>query len=135
MWKKESLQTIALLEYLNYGKVSLAGTSGGAWVALNTALERQDLVEKVIADSFDGRTLSSKFSKDLVKERTNAKKEKEGRMFYEWCQGKDWEKVVDLDTEALVQLAKRKLPLIYRPLKELQIPLLLLGNKGGHYGS
>lgn len=130
LWKEESLQTIALLEHLNYGKVSLAGTSGGAWVALNTALERQDLVEKVIADSFDGRTLSSEFSKDLVKERVNAKKEKEGRMFYEWCQGKDWEKVVDLDTEALVQLAKRKLPLIYRPLKELQIPLLLLGSKG-----
>ncbi|HIV23389.1 MAG TPA: alpha/beta hydrolase, partial [Candidatus Merdiplasma excrementigallinarum] len=39
MWYDEALQTIALTEHLQYGKVSLIGTSGGAWAAVNAALE------------------------------------------------------------------------------------------------
>ena len=58
LWQEEARQTIALLEHLQYGKVNLVGTSGGAWVAINAALERPDLVERVVADSFDGRTLA-----------------------------------------------------------------------------
>ncbi len=54
------------------------GTSGGAWVAVNTALERPGLVGKIVADSFDGRTLADNFSKNLVQERTNAKKDEMG---------------------------------------------------------
>ena len=36
----------------------LVGTSGGAWAAVNAALERPDLMDRVAADSFDGRRLS-----------------------------------------------------------------------------
>ena len=111
LWMEEARQATALLEHLNLGRVSLAGTSGGAWVALNTALERPDLVEKVVADSFDGRTLAENFVQNLLQERTNAKQDEMGVGFYQWCQGADWERVVDLDTEALIRCAAEKLQL------------------------
>lgn len=128
LWMEEAKQSIALLEHLQLGKVSLVGTSGGAWVAMNAALERPDLVGRVVADSFDGRTLADDFTDNLIQERTNAKKDEMAVGFYQWCQGEDWESVVDMDTEALVQCAQEKLPLFTKPLSELQVPLLLMGS-------
>ena len=52
MWNDEALQTIVLIEHLQCGKVSLIGTSGGAWAAVNAALERPDLLHAIIAASF-----------------------------------------------------------------------------------
>ena len=120
MWHDEALQTVALTEHLQCGKASLIGTSGGAWAAVNAALERPDLFHVVIADSFDGRTLNEDFSANLLFERKMAKEDIQSRQFYEWCQGADWEKVVDLDTEALLKCAEEKRPLFHKPLKELK---------------
>ena len=129
LWYDEALQTIALAEHLQCGKVSLVGTSGGAWAAVNAALERPDLFYKVIADSFDGRTLNSNFSNNLLSERKTAKANVQSRQFYAWCQGPDWETVVDLDTEALLNCAKENRPLFHRPLEEMKIPVLFMGSK------
>ncbi len=129
MWYDEALQAIALIEHLNCGKVNLVGTSGGAWAAINAALERPDLIYAVIADSFDGWTLNDNFSDNLLSERTRAKNDVQARQFYEWCQGKDWEKIVDLDTEALLQCAREKRPLFHKSLKDLRVPVLLVGSK------
>ena len=129
MWYDEALQTIALIQHLNCGKVNLIGTSGGAWVAVNTALERPDLIHAIIADSFDGRTLNDDFSDNLLLERAMAKNNLQSRQFYEWCQGEDWEQVVDLDTEALLLCAKEKRPLFHKSLNELQVPTLFVGTK------
>lgn len=129
IWYDEALQTIALTEHLQCGKVSLIGTSGGAWVAVNAALERPDLFHAVIADSFDGRTLNPNFYANLLSERKAAKEDIQSRKFYEWCQGADWEKVVDLDTEALLKCAEKKRPLFHKPLKNLKTPILLMGSK------
>ena len=129
MWYDEALQTIALIQHLNCGKVNLIGTSGGAWVAVNAALERPDLIHAIIADSFDGRTLNDDFSDNLLLERTMAKNNLQSRQFYEWCQGEDWEQVVDLHTEALLLCAKEKRPLFHKSLNELQVPTLLVGSK------
>ena len=129
VWYDEALQIIALSEHLQCGKVSLIGTSGGSWAAINAALERPDLFYKVIADSFDGRTLNSNFSDNLLSERKTAKANLQSRQFYEWCQGTDWEKVVDLDTEALLNCAKEKRPLFHKPLEEMKVPVLFMGSK------
>lgn len=128
LWIEEARQTVALLEHLKLGKVKLAGTSGGAWVAINAALERPDLVDRVVADSFDGRTLADDFASNLIEERAHAKKDEMGVGFYQWCQGENWESVVDMDTEALIQCAEEKLPLFTKPLSELKVPLLLMGS-------
>lgn len=129
MWYDEALQTISLMEHLNCGKVNLVGTSGGAWAAVNAALERPDLLCTVIADSFDGRTLNDNFSDNLLFGRKAAKANLQSRQFYEQCQGADWEKVVDLDTKALLQFAKEKRPLFHKSLTEIKVPVLLIGSK------
>ena len=103
--------------------------SGGAWAAVNAALERPDLFHAVIADSFDGRTLNENFTANLLAERKAAKEDTQSREFYELCQGADWEKVVDLDTEALLKCAEEKRPLFHKPLEELKIPILFMGSR------
>lgn len=129
LWSSQAHQVITLIEHLKLEKVNLLGTSGGAWVAVNTALERPDLIEKVIADSFDGRRLDQNFVENLLKEREYAKHDTYGKQFYEWCQGEDWETVVDLNTQALVECAKKKIPLFSKPLESLSIPILFIGSK------
>lgn len=130
MWYEEALQAIALMEHLQCGKVNLAGTSGGAWAAVNAALERPDLVHTIIADSFDGRTLNDQFSENMLQERAMAKANLQSRQFYEWCQGPDWETVVDLDTEALLRCAEEQRALFHKPIEELEVPILFMGSKG-----
>lgn len=130
LWLEEARQTIALLEHLDMGKVNLVGISGGAWVAINAALECPDLVDRVVADSFDGRTLAADFVENLIQERANARKDEMAVGFYQWCQGEDWERIVDMDTKALIQCAREKLPLFTKPLSKLQVPLLLMGSEG-----
>lgn len=129
LWYSQARQVIALLEHLNYGKVSLVGTSGGAWSAVNVALDRPDLINKVVADSFDGRTLQKDFSANLIAERTFAKSDAMARQFYEWCNGEDWEAVVDLNTKILTAFASTEKPLFHKPLQTLAVPILLLGSK------
>ena len=129
MWYDEALQTIALAEHLQCGKVNLVGTSGGAWAAVNAALERPDLFHAIIADSFDGRTLNDNFSANLLSERKAAKEDPQARQFYEYCQGADWEKIVDLDTNALLKCAREKRPLFHKPLEELKTPTLFMGSR------
>ena len=128
LWHDEALQAIALAEHLDNGKVSLIGTSGGAWAAVNAALKRPDLFECIIADSFDGRTLNNRFSENLLTERKAAKADPQARQFYEWCQGADWETVVDLDTDALLRRARETTPLLCKPLEKLRVPILLMGS-------
>ncbi len=128
LWIRQAQQVIALIEYLGIEKVNLLGTSGGAWVAVNTALERPDLIGKVIADSFDGRTLHETFAENLLKEREYAKQDNQSRQFYEWCQGEDWETVVDLNTRALISCAEKRIPLFCKPLETLRTPVLFLGS-------
>ena len=54
LWFNEAEQVIAFLREKQYTKVNIIGSSGGALVAINVALEAPELVKKVIADSFEG---------------------------------------------------------------------------------
>lgn len=125
LWKFEANQTIALLEYLKMKDVHIVGTSGGAWVALNVALLRPDLVATVTADSFDGRTLHEGFEESLVAERAAAAKNPQAAQFYQWVIGEDWQTVVKKDTDSMVRLIHSGKPLFVAALKTLQCPLLL----------
>lgn len=119
---------IALIEHLKLQKANLIGTSGGAWVAINTALKRPDLIDRVVADSFDGRTLHENFAENLLQEREFAKHDNHAKQFYEWCQGEDWETVVDLNTQALTKCAVNQIPLFCKPLETLSTPILFTGS-------
>lgn len=129
LWYDEAMQTITLLDLLAYEKVNLIGTSGGAWVALNIALERPDLVDKVIADSFDGRTLGKNFATNLRHQREYSKTNDMAKQFYIMWQGNDWERVIDNDTKCLVEFAEQDKEIFHKSLNELQVPVLLTANK------
>lgn len=128
LWITQAEQVIALIEHLKLQKANLIGTSGGAWVAINTALKRPDLIDRVVADSFDGRTLHENFAENLLQEREFAKHDNNAKQFYEWCQGEDWETVVDLNTQALTKCAVNQIPLFCKPLETLSTPILFTGS-------
>ena len=77
------------------------------------------------ADSFTGDTLPEGFAAAILSERAAAKKAPLAQGFYEWNQGEDWERVVDLDTEVLVNYERRGTRLFSRPLETIQVPLLM----------
>ncbi|WP_027624954.1 alpha/beta fold hydrolase [Clostridium lundense] len=129
LWFDEAMQTIALLDFLSLENVNLLGTSGGAWVAINVALERPDLVKKVVADSFDGRTLASDFAKKLLEGRCYSKQNETVKQFYVFWHGSDWESIVDHDTNCLLKCSKEHIPLFHKDLSELKVPLLLTASK------
>ena len=128
IWIDEAKQVVSLTRYLELDEVSLIGTSGGAWVAMNAAMMMKGRVSSLIADSFDGRTLNSSFSSNLIKERESAMKDEDARGFYEWCLGSDWENIVQKDTEALLACADSWTSLFVSPLSELDCPVLLTGS-------
>lgn len=82
-----------------------------------------------MADSFDGRSLHPGFARDLTAERDRAKRDKAAREFYAWCQGPDWEAVVDRDTDALLRCAASGRPLFCGPLEQMRPPVLLMGSR------
>ncbi len=125
MWIDQGHQIVELCRNLNCGKVNLIGTSGGAYAAINAALEMPELFRKVVADSFDGSTLPAGFGDGIIRERQAAKRDEQARGFYEWCQGDDWEMVVDLDTEALVNYEKKHVRIFRAPIETIQVPLVI----------
>lgn len=129
MWIDQGHQVVELCRKLDCGKVDLVGTSGGAYAAINAALECPELFHKVIADSFDGNSLPEHFAEAILQERAFAKSDEQARGFYEWCQGSDWETVVDLDTEALVRYGRDRVRLFHRPIETIQVPLLITVSK------
>lgn len=125
MWIDQGHQIVEPCRNLNCGKVNLIGTSGGAYAAINAALEMPELFHKVVADSFDGSTLPAGFGDGIIRERQAAKRDEQARGFYEWCQGDDWEMVVDLDTEALVNYEKKHVRIFRAPIETIQVPLMI----------
>lgn len=125
LWIDQGRQAAALCRRLTCGKVNLVGTSGGTYAAINAALEAPELFGRVVADSFDGSTLPQGFGDGILRERQAAKGDEQARGFYEWCQGEDWETVVDLDTQALVNYERKDVRLFHRPIEDIQVPLLI----------
>lgn len=125
IWADQGWQVVELCRHLGYAKANLVGTSGGAYAAIHAGLLAPELFRRIVADSFDGSTLPDEFARSIVEERRRAKADPSVREFYRWCQGEDWEQVVDQDTEALVRLARRPGPLFPQPIEEIQCPLLV----------
>ena len=125
IWADQGRQVVELCRRLGYGRANLVGTSGGAYAAIHAGFQTPELFGKIVADSFDGSTLPSEFARSVAEERRRAKADPSAREFYRWCQGEDWEQVVDLDTDALVRLAHRPGPLFPKPIEEIPCPMLV----------
>lgn len=129
LWFYEARQVIAFLREKQYTKVHVIGSSGGALVAVNVALEAPELVDKVIADSFEGEKTLKAFTENVVEDREKSKEDEGARMFYRYMHGDDWEQVVDNDTRAIAEHDREIGIFFHRPLQELKADILMTGSK------
>lgn len=139
LWYEWSKQVVALCDYLNFAKVDLIGCSGGALVAINVTLENPERIDAVVADSFEGIKASPSITEQISIGRNYAKQNEGFCSMLNAMHGDDWEKVLDADTEAVVNHAKTVGDFFHRPFSELQAKMLLTGSAEdemfpkGHY--
>lgn len=129
LWYDEAMQVITLLEILRIPKAHLIGSSGGALVAINVALERSDLVGKVVADSFEGESSVDTLIENVVSERQASKDDPTAIEFYKIMHGEDWESVVDCDTIAVAAHAKKIKKYFHISIEALNNDLLMIGTQ------
>ncbi len=129
LWYDEAMQVIEFLRQKGYRDVDLLGCSGGALVAINVALEAPELVDHVLADSFEGEIPLKAYTDVIVADREASKKDEDSRMFYWYMQGDDWEPVVDNDTAAIVEHERTVGAFYHKPLSELRAKILMTGSE------
>jgi pimeloyl-ACP methyl ester carboxylesterase len=128
-WYYNSKVCSKLLDVLSFDKVSVIGTSGGALVAINLGLENPELIKFIVADSFEGEFLLNSYIDSLVKDREKGKINNSAKSFWYSNHGIDWEKIIDLDTEMLINFSKLNKSFFHKPISELSVPTLLTGSK------
>lgn len=129
LWFYEAQQVIAFLREKQYTDVNMIGSSGGALAAINVALEAPDLVNKVIADSFEGERPLKAFTEHVKEDRALSKLDPESSKFYFYMHGDDWEQVVDNDTNAIIAHDKQIGVFFHKPLRSLKAEILMTGSK------
>ncbi len=129
LWFDEALQVIALIREKGWENVCLIGSSGGAQVALNVALEAPELVNKVVADSFEGEFTLKAFTENVVEDRAQSKLDQGTRMFYQFMHGDDWESVVDNDTRAIEEHDRTIGRFFHKPLESFKPQILFTGSR------
>lgn len=128
LWYEWSRQVAALCDELGLSQVKLIGCSGGALVAINVALERPELVECVVADSFEGLRADRGMTEQIRTGRDLAKQNPGFRSVLSALHGDDWESILDKDTQAVVAHAEGVGSFFHKPIEELAVPLLLTGS-------
>ncbi len=123
-WHTNATLALALCARLNCPPAHIVGTSGGAIVALDMALESPDRVRSVIADSFAGLRLGLPQAETISRQRQE-EKSGQGRTFWTAMHGVDWEQVVDADTRMLLRFAREGAGFFHRDLADLRCPVLL----------
>lgn len=124
LWYEWSMQVVALCEKLGLSGVKLIGCSGGALVAINAALERPDLFDCIVADSFEGLAADPGITDQIRMGRDFAKQNGQFRSMLEVMHGEDWEQVFDCDTQAVVSHAKQIGSFTHRRIEELKVRTL-----------
>lgn len=133
LWFYEAQQVLAFLKHKKYSQVNIIGTSGGALVAINVALEAGSLVKKVIADSFEGEYPQKAFTDTVETDREASKQDFDARMFYAYMHGDDWERIVDQDTRAILRHQKEIGRFFHKELSQLKADIYLTGSKADEF--
>ncbi len=132
-WFYNAKATYALIEHLQLDKVSVVGTSGGALVAINLALEHPEKIDYLIADSFEGEYPLPSYIDSLESDRERDKKKILAKLIWFYCHGFDWKKIVDLDTDVNIEFVKTGNSFFHKSISELQVPTLLTGSMKDEY--
>lgn len=129
LWFYEAQQVISFLRNKNYSKVNIIGSSGGALVAINVALEAPNIVDKVIADSFEGEKPLKLFTQNVRHDREISKQDDNEKIFYYNMHGADWEQVIDNDTNAIIEHDKEIGIFFHKPLSNIKADILFTGSR------
>lgn len=132
-WWYNSQACYALLEELKLDKIAVIGTSGGAIVGLNLALEYPERVSFLIADSFEGEYPLASYMEILESDREQSKKSCGGKMFYFMNHRHGWRKVVDADTKALMDFYRTGKSFYHKPIGPISVPTLLTGSRSDEF--
>jgi len=132
-WFYNSKVAIALINELKLDNVIVVGTSGGALVAINLALEHPGKIKYLVADSFEGEYPLPSYINSIESDREKDKKKIMAGLFWYYCHGSDWKKIVDQDTNVLVEFSKTDKSFFHKPISELSVPALLTGSKKDEY--
>lgn len=132
-WFYNAKITHALIMHLQLDKVSVVGTSGGALVAINLALEHPDKIKYLIADSFEGEYPLSSYINSIETDRERDKKKLLAKLIWFYCHGFDWKNIVDLDTKVNIEFSKTGKSFFHKSVSELKVPALLTGSMKDEY--
>lgn len=105
-WEYNAKMVVELCNYLNFKNVNLLGTSGGAVVAFYIAIYSPNLINKIVADSFGGNTYTKEEAINAVNSRDYNNQELVG--FWTWMHGDDWQNIVELDSQLLIDFTESK---------------------------
>ncbi len=115
-----------LLSFLEQENCIALGSSGGGIIALNLAIIAPALVRAVVADSITGEFANGKDFERQVQMRKNAPDEL--RTFWQMAHGEDWERIIELDSQLLIEASMRQESFYRGRLKEINCPVLLTGS-------
>jgi valacyclovir hydrolase len=129
-WLQGAHQVHGLVQHLGYRGAVLVGTSGGAVVALLTAIHYPDIVQAVIADSFGTRFTQEMFQNKLIEDRNQ---NSPGQVvFWKAAHGPYWKRVIDADTAMIERFVGQGGDWFRGQLDQVQCPVLVTGSKGDH---
>jgi pimeloyl-ACP methyl ester carboxylesterase len=129
LWETNALAIRGVLEELSLSRLDLLGVSGGAVVAINLALLDPGRIRRIVADSFFGSRIRREEAISLATGRERAMEEPDLARFWRSLHGDDWREVVNNDTIAITEAARRGLPLYVRNPEELSCPILITGTR------
>ena len=132
-WFDNSIVVAELIKHLELPRVNIIGSSGGALIGLNLAIEYPDLINKIIADSFIGEHSTDNFINSLTEDRLRAMKNPLSMVFWYWNHGFDWKKIVNLDTSMQISFHTKHGDFFHDSLSEIIAPTLLIGSKGDEF--
>ncbi len=134
-WYYNSEVCYSLIMHLGLTKVSVAGTSGGALIAINLALEHPEYIQFLIADSFEGEYPLPSYIETIQSDREKDKRKLMAKLFWFYCHGIRWRKIVDMDTKVNIEFAQTGRSFFHKPISELKVPTLITGSLKDEYCS
>ncbi|SMO71636.1 Pimeloyl-ACP methyl ester carboxylesterase [Saccharicrinis carchari] len=132
-WFYNSKVAYALINELKLENTCVIGTSGGALVAINLALEHPEKVKYLIADSFEGEYPLPSYISSIENDRERDKKKILAKLIWYFCHGTDWKKIIDLDTKVNIEFSKTGKSFFHKSISDLNVPTLLTGSMEDEY--
>lgn len=125
-WVQCAHDVAALVEDLGESPAILVGCSGGAAVALLTAIEHPECVRAVVADSGVAYYPAAELEISL---RDRAQRTEGQVAFWKHAHGVDWEQVVSADTAMLRRFGESGGDFFHGRLNEVQCPVLFTASR------